>query len=522
MSSLNKYYFIGIDLGTSSCKVALFSGDGTLIASSTKHYPLILGKDGKVEQDPLAWWNAVKDALREVVESAKNVNVDVNRILAMGVTGQWSDTIPIDKDGNPLYNAIIWMDTRGKDDIRRLIGGFPSISGYRIDKLWTWIRITGGAPTKSGKDSIAHILYIRNNMPDIYNKTHKFLDAVHFIVMKLTGRVAASWDTAVLLWVTDNRNPSNVVYYEPLLRLVGIPREKLPDLVSPTSVVGTINSEVAEDVGLPRHVKVVAGCGDLPCSLIGAGAVDYYETHLYIGTSSWITTHVPFKKTDIFHNIASLPSALPGRYYVPVEQENAGSCLDYVMNAFSIKDYREVDELVLGSVPGANGLLFLPWLLGERAPVENPYLRGGFFNLGIYNSKGDILRAVMEGIALNIRWAFQPFLRFVNHKIDYVIMGGGGAQSGVWPQIIADVLNVKVITVKNPRYVTAKGAAMLAAYGLGAVTLNDIKGARQIDRVYEPSKDLRRLYEDKYHIFVKYYRNNEKLMRELNKTIKGP
>ncbi|ADY00539.1 xylulose kinase [Vulcanisaeta moutnovskia 768-28] len=512
MASLSEYY-IGIDLGTSSCKVALFSRDGTLIASSTRYYPLILGKDGKVEQDPLAWWGAVKDSLRDVVTNTK---IDVNKIMAIGVTGQWSDTIPIDKDGNPLYKAIIWMDTRGKDEIKKLIGGFPSISGYRIDKLWMWIRITGGAPTRSGKDSIAHILYIKNNMPDIFNKTHKFLDAIHFIVMKLTGKIAASWDTSVLLWVTDNRNPNNVVYYEPLLRLVGIPRDKLPDLVSPTTIVGSIDPKVTEEIGLPSHIRVIAGCGDLPCSPIGVGAVDYYETHLYIGTSSWITTHVPFKKTDIFHNIASLPSALPGKYYVPVEQENAGSCLDYTMKTLSIKDYDEIDRLCLESVQGSNGLLFLPWLLGERAPVEDPYLRGGFFNLGIYNSRGDIVRAVMEGVALNIKWAFQSYLRFINHNVDYVIMGGGGAQSKIWPQII-DILNIKVITVKNPRYITAKGAAMLAAYGLGTVNLNDIKSTRKIDQVYEPSKDLRKLYDEKYLIFMKYYKNNKELMKSINK-----
>jgi Sugar (pentulose and hexulose) kinases len=213
-------YFIGIDLGTSSCKVAVFNREGTLIASSTKQYGLILGKDGKVEQNPLEWWNAVRGALRDV-----SSRIDSNRVMAMGVTGQWSGTVPIDRDGNPLYNAIIWMDTRGKDEIRRLIGGFPSISGYRIDKLWRWLRITGGAPTKSGKDSLAHILYIRDNMPDLYNSTYKFLEPTHFIVMKLTGRIAASWDTSILLWVTDNRDPNNIVYYKPLLKLAVIPEK---------------------------------------------------------------------------------------------------------------------------------------------------------------------------------------------------------------------------------------------------------------------------------------------------------
>lgn len=504
-------YFIGIDLGTSSCKVAVFNREGTLIASSTKQYGLILGKDGKVEQNPLEWWNAVRDALRDA-----SSRIDSNRVMAMGVTGQWSGTVPIDRDGNPLYNAIIWMDTRGKDEIRRLIGGFPSISGYRVDKLWRWLRITGGAPTKSGKDSLAHILYIRDNMPDLYNSTYKFLEPTHFIVMKLTGRIAASWDTSILLWVTDNRDPDNIVYYRPLLKLVGIPEEKLPELVAPPTVVGTLTKSVAEDVGLPEHVKVIAGCGDIPCSLVGVGAVDYYETHIYIGTSSWITAHVPFKKTDILHNIASLPSALPGRYYVPVEQENAGSCLDYVMRTLSISDYDEVNKMCMESPPGANKLLFLPWLLGERAPVENPYLRGGFFNMGIYNTKNDIVRSVMEGVALNIRWSFQTYASFINRRIDHVILGGGGAQSTIWPQIIADVLGIKVMVISNPRYTTARGAALLAAYGAGIMSLDEIKSARQITQVFAPNDKLRKIYDELYTVLIKYYRNNEKIMRKIN------
>ncbi|HYB76158.1 MAG TPA: FGGY family carbohydrate kinase, partial [Nitrososphaerales archaeon] len=150
--------FVGVDLGTSSVKVAVFDTNGGIKGTSTKRYSLELGEPGKAEQDPEGWWGAMSEALRETFSSGSRFDVK-----GIGFTGQWSGTIPVDADGNVLHKAIIWMDTRGKDVIETLTSGFPSISGYRVDKLYTWLRKTGGAPAHSGKDSLAHILYIKHN-----------------------------------------------------------------------------------------------------------------------------------------------------------------------------------------------------------------------------------------------------------------------------------------------------------------------------------------------------------------------
>lgn len=509
--------FLGVDLGTSSCKVAVVDRSGNIRSTHVTPYPLFIGNDGEAEQDPEDWWQAVVRGIKECIKSE-----DRDRIRSIGVTGQWSGTVPVDKGGKPVSKAIIWMDTRGAETIGKMAGGFPSISGYRIDKLMKWLRFTGGAPAHSGKDSLAHLLFIRHHMPDIYNRTHKFLEPKDFIVLRLTGKFSASWDNTALLWVTDNRNPDRIVYDTSLARLNGIDLGKLPDLNSPLDVVGDILPELSEQLGLPSGVRVVSGCGDMQCSLIGVGLVDEGDVHVYLGTSSWITAHVAFKKTDIFHNIASLPSGVPGKYFIPAEQENATNCLEYVSGLLSITGegkYEEVERMCTDSPPGANGLIFLPWLYGERAPVENPFLKGGFLNLGLNNSRNDMIRAVMEGVAMNSRWLLGIVRKFMGKEIPEVVMAGGGVLLRSWAQIYADVLNVNVRVAGNPRYSTVKGAAILSAWGINAISRDDIIGMKAASELFVPKGENSVTYDRAFKVFLKYYENNKDLMASLNRRM---
>lgn len=507
--------FLGIDLGTSSCKAAVIDSTGKILSVGAASYPIIVEGDGKAEQNPSDWWNAVLKSIRTAVSGGEN-----GRIRSIGVTGQWSGTVAIDMNGNPLGNAIVWMDTRGQEIIRKVTGGFPSLSGYRIDKLLKWIRLTGGAPAHSGKDSLAHILYIKKKMPEVYGKTHKFLEPKDYLVFLLTGKMVASWDNEALLWVTDNRHPRNVEYNDDLIKLNNLDREKLPDLVSPITVAGRIREDLASSLNIASDADVISGCGDTQCSLIGVGAIEDYDTHIYLGTSSWVTAHVPFKKTDIFHNIASLPSAIPGRYFIAAEQENACSCLEFISRMLSIsgeEKYSEINRLCLSSGPGSNGVIFLPWLFGERAPVENPYVRGGFFNLGLNNNQSHIIRSVMEGVAMNSRWLLHIVDKFKGRKADSVTMAGGGVISQVWPQIYADVINRSVTVVENPRYSTVRGVAMLSGIGTGFLKIDDLKVLKERSAIYHPSPEAAGKYDDIFRHFIRYYGNNKKSMMELNR-----
>ena len=232
--------------------------------------------------------------------------------------------------GATLGNAIIWMDARGAPYVKRITSGPLRLEGFGIDKLWTWIRLTGGIPSASGKDPIAHILFLKHEKPDIYQAAYKFLEPKDYLNLRLTGRYAASYDSITLHWVTDNRQIDRIDYHDGLLRMAGLDRDTLPDLKPAVDILGPLMPESAEALGLPPGLPVVMGTPDLHSAAIGSGAVQDYEAHLYIGTSSWLTCHVPFKKTDLLHNMAAIPSAIPGRYFIANEQETAGGCLAFL------------------------------------------------------------------------------------------------------------------------------------------------------------------------------------------------
>ena len=517
-SSKDSPLFLGIDLGTSSCKVVLCEASGALRARETASYPLVVGPGGTVEQDPEAWWGAIVSATARAVRSS---GADPARIATAGCTGQWSGTLAVGKDGAPLRRAIIWMDTRGEPYIRALTAGFPGVSGYRIDKLARWLQKTGGAPAHSGKDSLAHILYLKHREPEVYRATSFFLEPKDYVNYRLTGEIAASWDNVAVTWVTDNRDASHVSYDDALFRLATLDRAKFPPLKAATAVVGPVSGKAARELGVPEGLPVVAGAGDMQASLIGAGCTRPGQHHLYLGTSSWLTAHVPFKKTDIFHNIASLPSALPGLYSIIATQESAGSSLAFVRDLLfgtgpSSPLFEELDRMAAQSEPGSGGVLFTPWLYGERAPVEDRHLRATFFNLGLASGRPQLIRAVMEGVAYNNRWILGPVEKLGGRRADPVRIGGGGASSSLWSQILSDVLGRTVETVEDAAHATARGAALLGAIGGRFCSPESIARDVQVQGRFAPNRTNVAVYDRLYESFLRFHSANVSLHRRLN------
>ena len=326
MSPADKF-ILAIDLGTSGPKVALFSTQGELVGSDFEEIPLFLLPDGGAEQSPDDWWEAIQNTVKRLL--ARDI-VPNESIIAIGFTGQWSGTVAVDEAGKALSNAIIWMDSRGAPYVQKIVDDSIKIQGYGLGKLLKWIQLTGGVPATAGKDSIAHILYLKHVQPEIYRHTYKFLEPVDYLGFRLTGHMAASSDSITLHWLTDNRDINDIRYDAELIKRSTIDRAKLPDLKPTNSILGLLRPGIAREWGLRENVQVVIGSPDIHSSAIGSGAVGDYETHLYIGTSSWLTCHVPFKKTDLLHNLAALPSAIPGRYLLTDEQECAGICLQFL------------------------------------------------------------------------------------------------------------------------------------------------------------------------------------------------
>src|SRR4051812_28159692 len=253
-------HVLTIDLGTSGPKVALFTMAGKYVDGDFTPVELKLLPDDGAEQSPDAWWQGIVAASQRVMARGA---IRADEVKAVAVTSQWSGTIPIDGDGNPLHDAIIWMDSRGADDVKRAAGGAVRVQGYEPRKLRNWIKLTGGAPALSGKDPIAHILWLQRTQPDVARATWKYLEPKDWLNLKLTGVCAATYDSIVLHWITDNRDLGHIDYDPGLLSLFGVDRAQFPDLVPATSVLGPLLPAIADALGVPAGIPVVGGTPDL-------------------------------------------------------------------------------------------------------------------------------------------------------------------------------------------------------------------------------------------------------------------
>ncbi|MCQ3939290.1 MAG: xylulose kinase [Chloroflexi bacterium] len=522
-------YILAIDLGTSGPKVALFSLQGELIGSEFQENRILLLPDGGAEQSPAEWWDAIQAAVKRLLGKGLVPNED---IIVIGTTGQWSGTVAVDRDGNALGNAVIWMDSRGEPYIKKIGSGLVKVANFAIGKLIRWLQVTGGLPGSAGKDPIAHILYLKHVHPEIHRNTYKFLEPIDYLGLLLTGKFAASVNSIVLHWVTDNRNIMNIAYDEDLIRLSGMDRDKLPDLHPANAVLGPLLPKIAADWGLREDVQVIMGSPDVHSAAVGSGAVADFETHLYIGTSGWMTCHVPFKKTDIFHSLASLPSSIPGRYLLTNEQECAGVNLQYLRdNLFFHRDeltaakpenaYRMFDQIAERTPAGSGHLIFAPWLYGERAPIEDRFVRGGFFNMSLHTNREHLVRAVFEGVAYNARWLLKYVEQFIGKPVEAINMVGGGAKSDVWCQIHADILNRPIRQMKDPIEVNVRGAAMLAAASLGYIRYEEIGARVPVAKTYTPDASHRKIYDELFNEFLAVYENNKKMYTRLNSRVAG-
>lgn len=521
----NEKLILAVDLGTSGMKVALLTVSGRVIGWKAEPVRLIITPDGGAEQSPEEWWQAFLSAAGRLLQQQPDA---ATHVIAICCSTQGEGTVAVDSAGNAIGNAILWMDMRGAPYLRKQLKGLINIGDAGLSKILRFVRLTGGMPSMTGKDPSAHMLLIRDTMPDVYARTYKFLNVLDYINLRLTGEFVASFDSILTSWVTDNRNPNDIRYDDSLIRMLGMDRDKLPEIVACTKVIGHLRSDIANTLGLSPNVKVVAGAIDNTAAAIGAGAVEDYVPHLYIGTSSWITAHVPFKKTDIASSLASIPCAVPGRYLLTALQATAGGNLtflrdnilyhkDELLQEVDVPDIFKVLDQIADRVPaGANGVMYTPWIWGERAPVEDRTLRAGLYNLSLNNTREDIIRAFLEGIAFNTRWLLAPVERFLGRPVDSIHIVGGGAQSDVWCQIFADVMNVEIKQVTDPIYANARGAAWIGAVGLGEITFSDIPQLVQFKQIYKPQSQHRTLYDEKFEIFQQIYRQMKGVFRRLN------
>lgn len=519
-------YIIAHDLGTSANKAVLFTVFGDIIGIARQGYPLYHPQPGYAEQEPFDWFDGICNTTQKVL---KQTGVNPKDIVGITFSSLMQTLIPVTKNGTPLIRAITWLDGRSADVMREQLWTPPRILGYNIFHLLKFLMITGGSPGHTGKDQIGKILWLRQHQPDIFPQIFKFLDAKDFIIYHLTGQMVTSVDLAVVWWLLDTRKNRNQ-WHPKLCQLAGITPEQLPQISQSAEIVGHLTAAAAEKTGLVSGTPVINGAGDLSAATLGSGANEEGELAIYVGTSGWVAGHFSKRKIDLAHYTGCIGSTYPQQYYLGMaHQETAGICLEWLINKVlfptdqaksedQVNDiYQLLNQMVENVEPGANGLLFTPWMYGERCPLDDDHVRGGFFNLGLNHTRAHIIRAVLEGIAFNTRWAMETLENLYN-RVQRLNIIGGGANSHAWCQIFADITNRVIQQVKEPQQASARGTALLASMALGYIpSYHDIRKYIHINQAFYPNPANRARYDKMFKEFKNIYKQNKKWYARMNR-----
>ncbi|MEM1568825.1 MAG: FGGY-family carbohydrate kinase [Thermofilaceae archaeon] len=501
---------LAVDVGTSTVKAAVFNTESFRFERFTSA-PLTLSmpQPGFAELDPERLWNAFAEAVSAAAAGLEGIE-------ALVMDTQMAGVVPVDASGEPLSGILTWLDTRAAGYPKRLFEGSPKVSGYHLPTLTRLLRISGGAPGRLGKDPLPKYAWFASEQPDAYAKTWKFLDVKGYLLHRLTGRAVITVDEASITWLVDTRNPLAVDWSRSLVELFGLDLSKLPEIVKPTEIVGELKPEVSGELGLSGRVKVVAGCGDVPATAVGSGAVEDFEVHAYIGTGDWFAAHVPSRRLDVAHYMGCILSAIPGRYLLVAEQQTGGAAIDYAIKILKLPGPKEAEKLLSGYRVGESRLLFLPWLYGERSPVEDPRLRGAILNLSLDAGDAEILAAVVEGVALNMRWEYEYFKRLLDREVSSIRVVGGGALYDALCAALASALGVEVVRVASAKEATLTGALTVGLVALGRWDFRVAKELAQPEAVFKPDPRAVEAFRRKFELYVEAYKRLKGLYRRLN------
>ena len=491
-------FLISHDLGTSGDKATLFTTDGRLIRSYTASYDVHFFNGNYAEQDPENWWDAVCEATRAVLEGE-----DENKVAAMSFSAQMQGCLPVDKHVRPLRNSMIWADQRAVKEAKHLEKELGADRIYRI----TGHRV-------SASYSIEKLMWLKKHEPEVYKKTYKMLQAKDYIIQRATGNFVTDYSDAS---GTQALNLRKLEWSDEILKAADIDKDKLPELKKSTDVAGYIQERVAGEIGLPAGTPVVCGGGDGPVSAVGAACIRDGEFYLTFGTSAWIggTTTEPFIDED--KTVFCFAHVIPGKYMPCGTMQAAGSSYSYIRHALcDDMPYEKLNALIEKSPAGAENLIFLPYLLGERSPRWNPNTSAAFLGIKPEHEKKDYVRAVIEGIAMNMELILKAYRK--QAKIETMNLTGGGAKGQIVAQILADVLGVRFRMPDCVEAATAIGAAVIAGVGVGVFDgFEEIRRFLKFEKQVEPNKENQQVYEKLKPVFDEAYTCMLPLYEQLSK-----
>jgi xylulokinase len=501
-------FVISHDVGTSSVKTALVSSKGAVIAHHTTSYSIQNPKPGWVEQNPEDYWNGIVNNTRFIVGTKQ---VDTSQIVGMIFSTQAMGIIPIDKDGKNLHANITWVDGRAEEQARWLM---RKLGGKKIFKKIVGVEITG-------KDVIPKLRWLKQNRPEIYNNADCILDVNGYLKFKATGKKVFEWSGAC----SYGFNLKKKDWERILFKIAGVDIKKLATLVRSTDLVGPLTPGAALELNLPENIRVYGGCDDTQSAAMGSGANGEGMAHIYLGTSAWagVSTSRNLKhKNGAF----CLQSADPTSNILVGITESAGSNFDWLIDNFyklekadpKIENiYQFIDSETAGIPDGSDHLIFTPWLLGERCPVSTTTTRGTIFNLGLEHNRGHMVKAMLEGIAYNLRWILDNYERDFGFRIDSLRAIGGGSVNDKWMQGIANVTGKKIETITEPKMAGAIGAATVAFVGCGLFKdFSEASELIKVDKVFTPQPDNQEIFNGLFKTYKAIYANLKQTYKNIN------
>ncbi|MCU1571560.1 MAG: xylulokinase [Naasia sp.] len=481
------------DLGTTGDKASLHAEDGRLLSAVTVSYPAHFGDGGLAEQDPEAWWHAVVQATRTLLEQNAT---PADAVSGLVVSGQMMGAVLLDADYRPVRPAIIWADTRSTRQTAQLEERLAGVDTYRL----LGHRLN---PTYS----VEKIMWVRDNEPDVFARVRHFCVAKDFVVQRLTGRLATDRSDAS----ATNAYDQAAGHWSPeVLAAAELDRALFPEIVESTTVVGGLTGAAADALGLSRHTPVVMGGGDGPIAAVGAGIVAPEDgAYVCLGTSSWISfasdspVYDPARRTFTFDNV------VPGSFVPTATMQAGGAAVQWAAEVLAVVPSPSALTSLVDSAQNveaaATGLYFLPYLLGERSPHWNPDAAGVFLGLGRHHGPAELMRAVLEGVALNLFTCITAF-REAGASIERIDAIGGGAASDVWLQIFADVWGVPVRRRSVVEEANSLGAAVTGAVALGLVPgFSAAHGLSEVTAEFAPDPGRHDLYLRAHEIFADGY-----------------
>ena len=526
-------YVLAYDVGTTGVKTCLFAlGERiALLAAAQEGYGLYLLENGGAEQEPEEWWQAMCRTTRELLAKA---DVRPDQIAGLSFCSQMQGLVLTDRAGRPVRRAMSYMDQRAGEELRRGLAHGPRIAGANVGKLLRCLRATGAVPS-SVKDPVWKYKWVQAHEPENFRRVDKWLDVKEYLILRCTGRAVMTEDSAYATLLYDVRRRT---WSGPLCRMFGVDMAHLPPIVQAADRAGELTDRAAAELGLAAGTPVFGGGGDASLIGVGAGCTKAGSTHIYCGTSGWVSTVTDRQMVDVSAMIAAIVGAQRGRYNYFAEMETAGKCLEWVKDHLALDEigiylekrevtgsqetvyaslYDYLTETVEKAPPGSGGVVFTPWLHGNRCPFEDPAAAGMFFNIRLDTGKTELIRSVLEGVCFHLRWMLecQEKKTATSDPLRFV---GGGALSPVTAQMLADITGRTVQTVASPQNAGSVGAAAVMAVGLGLVgDLDAVASLIPPERTFAPNSAHRAVYERNYAVFRRLYACNRARFRALNR-----